>query len=215
MEVYEVYMEWYNAVSLVGLFALLGTGWLFSADRKHMNWRLIGWGIGLQLAFGLFVFLVLAPLPEQYNPFLFFNELANRVLESASAGARFVFGDLATSDNSGFILAFQAFPTIIFFSAVVGILYYYRIMPALIRVFSRVFTRLMRISGAESVCAASNIFVGVESALSVRPHLPNMTRSELCTVLTAGMATVAATLACLMTGCVAGVFFTHGVLLLR
>jgi len=184
-------MDWYNAVSLVGLFALLGVGWLFSSDRRRMNWRVIGWGVGLQLAFGLFVFVVLVPLPERYNPFLLLNRLANRVLESASAGAEFVFGNLAKSDEFGFVLAFQAFPTIIFFSALVGILYYYNIMPALIRAFSRLFTRLMRISGAESVCAASNVFVGVESSLSVKPHLPNMTRSELCTVLSAGMATVA------------------------
>jgi CNT family concentrative nucleoside transporter len=95
------------------------------------------------------------------------------------------------TESLGFILAFQGFPTIIFFSALIAILYYLRIMPRLIRAFAWVFTRLMRVSGAESLVVASNIFVGVESMLTVKPYLPQMTRSELCTVLAAGMATVA------------------------
>ncbi len=90
----------------------------------------------------------------------------------------------------GFYLAFQALPTIIFFSALMSILYYYGVMQKLIKGFSFLFTKLMRISGAESLSAASNIFVGVESAFAIRPFLNQMTRSELCTVLTAGMVTV-------------------------
>lgn len=104
-----------------------------------------------------------------------------------------MFGPLAeTGEKSlGFILAFQAFPTIIFFSALIAILYYFKIMPLIIRGFAYVFTKLMRISGAESLVAASNIFVGIESNLTVKPYLSRMTRSELCTILTVGMATVA------------------------
>ncbi len=154
-------MEFYNLVSFTGIFILLGIAWLFSNNRKRMNWHVIGWGIGLQFLFALFIFLV----PAGSKLFLSINDLAIRVLETASEGAKFVFGPLAlppgTEGSLGFILAFQALPTIIFFSALVAILYYYNILPQIIRGFAWLFTRLMRISGAESLCAASNIFMGV------------------------------------------------------
>ncbi|MHC4982807.1 MAG: NupC/NupG family nucleoside CNT transporter [Planctomycetota bacterium] len=95
--------------------------------------------------------------------------------------------------SEGFVLIAQALPLVIFFAALMGLLYYWRIMPAIIRGFAWLFTRLMGVSGAESLCAASNIFVGAESATVVRPYLAQMTRSELCTILTAGMATIAST----------------------
>ncbi len=186
----------YNVVSFCGMFVLLGVAWLLSADRRRMNWRVIGWGIAIQLLVGVFVFIV----PAGAKVFLFVNDAVVKVLESASAGSEFVFGRLAippgqVGENGeepvGFMLAFQGFPTIIFFSALVAILYYLRIMPLIIRGFAFVFTKLMRISGAESVVAASNIFVGIESTLTVKPYLSKMTQSELCTVLAAGMATVA------------------------
>ncbi len=167
-----------------------------SADRKNMNWRVIAWGIGLQMLFALFIFVV----PAGAKAFLFINDVVVKLLDSAGAGTRFVFGRLALSPGAaneagetslGFILAFQAFPTIVFFSALVSILYFLNIMPKLIKGFAYIFTKLMKVSGAESLCAASNIFVGVESAITVKPYLNDMTNSELCTVLTAGMATVA------------------------
>lgn len=186
----------YNLVSFVGIFVLMGVAWCLSADRRNMNGRVIGWGVGLQLLVAMFIFVV----PAGASVFLVVNEVVVKVLDSAGAGARFVFGPLALgpgqvseegAESLGFILAFQAFPTIIFFSALIAILYYARLMPLLIKAFAWVFTRLMRISGAESLVASSNIFVGVESMLTVKPYLGRMTASELCTVLTAGMATVA------------------------
>jgi CNT family concentrative nucleoside transporter len=189
-------MDIYNLVSFAGIFILVGLAWVLSADRKNMNWRVIGWGIGLQILVALFIFVV----PAGAEVFRVVNDVVVKVLDSASAGAKFVFGPLAlapgqvseTGEKSlGFILAFQAFPTIIFFSALIAILYYFGVMPLIIRGFAYVFTRLMRISGAESLVAASNIFVGIESTLTVKPYLGQMTRSEVCTVLTAGMATVA------------------------
>jgi len=182
-------MDIYNLVSFAGIFILIGFAWVLSADKKNMNWRVIGWGIGLQILIGFFIFVV----PAGSDLFLLVNDVVVEVLDSASAGAKFVFGPLAeTGDESpGFILAFQAFPTIIFFSALIAILYYFKIMPLIIRGFAYVFTKLMRISGAESLVAASNIFVGIESNLTVKPYLSRMTRSELCTILTVGMATVA------------------------
>lgn len=189
-------MDAYNFVSFAGIFVLLFFTWLLSADKKNMNWRVIGWGIGIQILIALFIFVV----PAGSKLFLVVNDIVVKVLESASEGAKFVFGPLALAPGQvndsgeksiGFILAFQAFPTIIFFSALIAILYYFGIMSLVIRAFAFVFTRLMRISGAESLVVSSNIFVGIESTLTVKPYLNKMTSSELCTVLTAGMATVA------------------------
>jgi len=189
-------MDIYNLVSFAGMFVLLGFAWLLSNNRKNMNFRVIGWGIGLQLLIAVFIFVV----PGGAEVFRFVNDVVVNVLDSASAGAKFVFGPLAlapgqTNDagekSLGFILAFQAFPTIIFFSALIAILYYFGIMSLVIRGFAYVFTKLMRISGAESLVAASNIFVGIESTLTVKPYLSRTTNSEMCTILTAGMATVA------------------------
>lgn len=191
-------MEIYNLVSFFGIFVLVGFAWLCSTRRKVINWRVVFWGVGLQLFFAIFIFWV--PIGAKF--FLLVNRVVVAVLETATAGTRFLFGRLAypigttteTGEPSlGNILAFQALPTIIFFAAIIGALYYLRIMPLLIRGFSYVFTRLMRISGAESLCASSNIFVGVESALVVRPHLKEMTKSELVTILSASMGTIAST----------------------
>ncbi len=188
-------MEIYNLVSFVGIFVLLVLAWAISrflfGNHQKVNWHLLGWGIGLQLIFALFIFVV----PAGVSLFQAINDVAVGVVAASAMGAQFVFGPLAlppgTTGSIGFILAFQAFPTILFFSALVAMLYYYNILPFVIRQFARAFTKLMRISGAESLCAASNIFVGIESAFTIRPYIDRMTRSELCTILTAGMATVA------------------------
>ena len=189
-------MDIYNLVSFSGIFVLIGFAWLLSSNKKTMNWKAIFWGVGLQILIALFIFLV----PAGSKLFLFLNDVVINILNSASAGARFLFGRLAlapgqisdTGETSlGFILAFQAFPTIIFFSALIAILYFLNIMPVIIKGFAYVFTRLMRVSGAESLVTASNIFVGIESNLTVKPYLSQMTHSEICTILTAGMATVA------------------------
>jgi len=161
-----------------------------------MNWHLIIWGIALQMAFALVIFT----FPPGAKVFLWINDIVVKIMESSSVGAQFVFGRLALPPGTindagekslGFFLAFQAFPTIIFFSALMSILYYFGIMPRIIKGFAYVFTKLMKISGAESLCAASNIFVGIESTLTIKPHIEDMTHSELMTILTAGMATVA------------------------
>ena len=189
-------MDFYNGISFLGIFFLLLVAWLFSNNRRKINWHVVLWGVGLQLFFATILFV----FPLGRKVFILINDLVVQVMNSALAGSKFVFGPLAlspgmTGDHGetslGFILAFQAFPTIIFFSSLMAILYYLNIIPRIIRSFAFIFTRLMKISGAESLCAASNIFVGVESALTIKPFLKKMTRSELCTVLTAGMATVA------------------------
>lgn len=202
-------MDIYNFVSFVGIFVLAGFAWLCSSNRRIVNWRVLFWGISLQLLFALFIFVV--PVGTKF--FLFTNKIVVVVLDSATAGTKFLFGRLALPPGTineagesslGNILAFQSLPTIIFFAALVGALYYLKVMPLLIRGFAYVFTKLMRISGAESLCASSNIFVGIESALVVQPHLGEMTKSELATILSAGMGTIASTVLALY------VHFLHG-----
>ncbi len=180
-----------RCISLAGIIVLIGLAWLIGRARRPAAWRVIWWGTGLQLALALLVFKA----PGSRRFFEILNDLVIRLVQTAQAGSKFVFGSLGGSDCPvGFILAFQALPVIIFFSALMGLLYYWRVMPWLIRMFAAVFTRLMRVSGAESLCVASNIFVGIESVTAVRPYLDRMTRSELCTILTAGMATVASSM---------------------
>lgn len=186
----------YNFISFIGIFILMAFAWAISANRKVINWRVIVWGTALQLIFALFIFVV----PAGSKVFLFVNDAVVKLLDSASAGTRFLFGRLALppgakgeagEESLGFFLAFQALPTIIFFASIMAALYYIGIMPRLIKAFSKVFTRLMKISGAESLSVSSNIFVGVEANMTVLPYLNTMTRSELCTILAAGMSTTA------------------------
>jgi CNT family concentrative nucleoside transporter len=191
-------MTAYNLVSFAGIFVLAAVAWLFSSDRKVVNVRVLVWGIGLQLLVAFFIFVV----PAGSRVFLWVNDAVSAVLGTATAGVQFVFGRLALPPGAvnaagetslGYFLAFQGLPTIIFFAALLGALYYLGIMPFFVRLFARIFSRSMRISGAEALSVSANIFVGVESALVVRPHLKDMTRSELGTIITAGMGTIAST----------------------
>lgn len=181
----------HNLISFIGIFAILAIAWLFSNSKDNLNWKAIGWGIGVQLLFAFFIFMV----PQGASFFLKINNLAVEILSAASRGTQFLFGALATppgSDGSlGFILATQALPSIIFFSALVSILYFFKVLPYIIKKFSHFFSKIMKISGAESLSVSSNIFVGVESIITVKPYINKMTISELTTILTAGMATVA------------------------
>lgn len=191
-------MTAYNLISFAGIFVLAGVAWLFSSDRKVVNARVLVWGIGLQLLVALFIFVV----PAGAKVFLWVNDAVTAVLGTSLAGVKFVFGRLAVPPGGvsdagepslGYFLAFQGLPTIIFFAALLGALYYLGVMPFFVRLFARVFSRSMRISGAEALSVSANIFVGVESSLVVRPHLKDMTVSELGTIITAGMGTIAST----------------------
>jgi CNT family concentrative nucleoside transporter len=184
-------MSVYNLVSFAGLFVLMGIAWVCSSNRRNVNWRLVVVGTALQLFLAALVFWA----PGVDRVFGLLNDGFLKLLTAAQAGQAFLFGALGTGAGEagklGFILAFQALPTIIFFSALMGLLYYWRIMPLLIGAFANLFTRCLRVSGAESLCTASNIFMGIESFTAIRPCLARLTRSEYCTILAAGMATVA------------------------
>ena len=151
-------MSMYNLVSFAGIFIVMGLAWCMSADRRCVNYRLIGWGLLFQAVIAGFIFV----FPPGANLFLWLNGIAVKVMESSTAGAEFVFGRLASppgaEDSLGFFLAFQGLPSIIFFSALMAILYYVGVMQRIIQFFARLFSRLMRVSGAESLCASSNIF---------------------------------------------------------
>lgn len=170
-----------------GILVLVAFAALFSANRKKIDWRLVGIGIGLQVIFGIlitkvdFVAGLFSKVSAGFVTFLSFSE----------EGAEFLFGDLATS-SFGFIFAFQVLPTIIFFSTVSAGLYYLGILQKVVFGIAWVMARTMRLSGAESLSAAGNIFLGqTEAPLLVRPFIPTMSRSELMCLMTGGMATIA------------------------
>ncbi len=183
----------YRLISLAGFFAFALIAWLLSANRRKVNWKTIGWGMGLQLLIGLLIFR----LPGVQYIFIWLNDAFLALLNASKSGSLFLLGPLAAAPGEpgsvGFILLFQVLPVAIFFSAFTALLYHLRILQVFVRFSAKVFRRTMRISGAESLCSAANIFVGVESALVVAPYLERMTRSELLTILGSGMATVAST----------------------
>jgi CNT family concentrative nucleoside transporter len=145
----------------------------------------------LQLLIGLIIFR----LPGSHRILLWLNNAVLVLLNASKSGSVFLFGPLAASPGEsgsiGFILVFQVLPVVIFFSAFTAMLYHLRVLQIFVRFFAWLFHRTMKISGAESLSSAANIFVGIESALVVRPYLEKMTRSELLLVLTTGLATVA------------------------
>lgn len=181
-------MNWF---SLIGIFGLILTAFLISEKKTKQNFRLIFGVIILEFFLGYILF-------KQKLGLWFFDNINNliiQLIQIASEGPKFLFGRLALSpgqeDSLGFILFFQALPTIVFFSALISILYHYRIMNTIIEFFAFLFNKIFKISGAESLVAVSNIFVGIESILTVRPYISQMTRSELHTILTLGLATIA------------------------
>ena len=182
-----------HLISAFGFFAFAGIAWLLSAHRRRVNWHTVIWGMGLQLFIGLLIFR----LPISRQIFLKLNDGVMALLEVSKAGSNFLLGPLAAGPGEpgsvGFILAFQALPIAVFFSALSAALYHLNVLQFIVRVFAKLFHRTMKISGAESLCGAANIFVGVESALVIRPYLAKMTRSELLCVLSTGMATAAST----------------------
>jgi CNT family concentrative nucleoside transporter len=196
----------HHVVSLVGfvLFALIA--WLLSTNRRKVAWKTILWAVGLQLLIGLIIFR----LPGSHRILIWLNDAVLALLNASKSGSVFLFGPLAASPGEsgsiGFILVFQVLPVVIFFAAFTAMLYHLRVLQVFVRLFARLFHRTMKISGAESLSSAANIFVGIESALVVRPYLERMTRSELLLLLTTGMATVASSTLGVYVAFLTGVF---------
>lgn len=174
---------------LFGMLILLGICYALSNNRKAINWRLVGIGLGLQFVFAVLILKV----PGVSDVFDYIAKFFQSVLAFSNAGAEFIFGGLVTNqDTFGYIFAFQVLPTIVFFSAVTAILYYFGILQWIIKGMAWFMSRTMDLSGSESLAAAANVFIGqTEAPLVVRPYLEKMSRSEMLCLMTGGMATIA------------------------
>ncbi len=217
-------MSWLNLVSFFGIFALCAIAWAGSEARKQFPWKVMLWGIGLQLLVGFLVF----QFPVTRVLMRLVSDNINAVLDATEAGSRFLFGNLLVPNpgqisgpvaagrwvartivpayvpvpgdrlspdnlNLGYVLAFRALPAVVFFSSLMALLYNLKLVQPVVKVFGKLFQRTMGLSGAEALSGAANIFVGVESALVIRPFLANMTRSELCAVLASCYGSIAST----------------------
>jgi concentrative nucleoside transporter, CNT family len=171
---------------VLGMVTILGLAYLFSTNRKAIRLKTVAWGLGLQLALGLFVLRV----PSGERLFQVLGDGAKKLLDFSYVGSSFVFGDLGSDHSSlGLIFAFQVLPTIIFIAAFFAVLYHLGVMQLIIRAAAWVMTVIMGASGAESLNVAASIFMGqTEAPLTIRPFLPKLTKSELMTVMTSGMA---------------------------
>ena len=169
-----------------------------SSNLRAVNFRTVAWGIGLQLALALFILkFEIAGLRPGYELFDAVAGLVKRFLEFTNAGSQFVFGDLARQDvvgkvlPNGLIFAFTALPTIIFVSSFFTVLYYFGILQFIVALMARAMMHLMRTSGAETLSAAANVFMGqTEAPIIVKPYVPRMTQSELLALMVGGMATI-------------------------
>jgi CNT family concentrative nucleoside transporter len=173
---------------ILGLLTLLSAAYIFSTNRKAIRLKTVAWGLSLQIVFAIFVLKI----DFGRNLFQAAGAAVNRLLSYSFVGSQFVFGDLGKQGSSmGFFFAFQVLPTVIFIAAFFAILYHYGIMQFIIRIAAWIMTRVMGASGAESLDVAASIFMGqTEAPLTIRPFLPDLTDSELMTVMTAGMAHV-------------------------
>ena len=176
---------------IIGMGVLLGIAYILSENKKAINYRTISWGLGLQFIFAILI--LKTPIGKPL--FSYVDKIINRLIGFADKGSEFVFG--SQSENVGFhpafeSVAFRLLPTIIFFSALISILYHYGIIQFVIKFFSRLMEKTMRTSGAETLSVSANIFVGqTEAPLMIRPYVGSMTKSELVAVMVGGFATAA------------------------
>src|SRR5258708_11741510 len=173
---------------ILGLLTMLGLAYAFSTNRRAIRVKTVVWGLSLQIVFAIFVLRI------DYGRRMFqaAGDAAQRVINYAYVGSEFLFGELGKQNsNIGFVFAFQVLPVVIFICALFAILYYIGVMQFIIRIAAWLMTRIMGASGAESLNVAASIFMGqTEAPVTIRPFLPDLTRSELMTVMTSGMAHV-------------------------
>lgn len=201
-------------MGLVGIATMLGIAYALSHDRKRINWRMVAAGVALQIALGM---LVLWTVPGQWL-FTFANTVITGLLSFQEKGARFVFGNLVQNEvplaggatgvaQTGAFFAFSVLPTIIFFSSLMTVLYYLGVMQLVVQGIAWVMQKSLRTSGAETLSAAGNIFLGqTEAPLLIKPFVARMTPSELNTVMVGGFATVAGGVMAAYVGMLKGYF---------
>ena len=189
-------MEAYQG--LVGLLALIGVAWLCSENRKAVNWRHVGAGLALQIV----IAVLLVRLPASRSLFIWLNDAVLALEQATMAGTTMVFGYLGGGalpfaepvPGSAYILAFRALPLVLVVSAISSLLFYWKILPLLVRAGSWLLQRILGVGGALGISAVANVFVGmVEAPLLIRPYLQQMSRGELFAVMTCGMSTIAGT----------------------
>lgn len=180
----------FNSVSrgVLGMFSLLVIAFLFSSNRKAINWKTVGIGLAAQLLLAIGVLRITAV----QNVFEFVGQIFVLILDFTAAGSEFLLGGMMDVDSFGFIFLFQVLPTIIFFSALTSVLFYLGVIQVIVRGMAWVLSKLLGISGPESLSVAGNIFLGqTEAPLMIKAYLERMTRSEILLVMIGGMATVA------------------------
>jgi CNT family concentrative nucleoside transporter len=187
-----------NLIALFGCGVLMVLAWLLGGCRRPVPWRTVSGSVLLLLVLATLVFW----LKQTRTLLIWLNDTVLAVLARGNAGAEFLLGPLAAGPGQttasgepsiGVVLAAQVFPVLIFFAALMAVLYHFKLIQPVVLLFSRVFRRTLGLSGAEALAGGSNIFFGLESAITIRPYLERMTRSELLTLLVCGMSTVAST----------------------
>ena len=173
----------------LGISSLLIISFLFSRNRKSIDWKLVFKGLSIQFVFALLILKI----PFIYTIFSLISKAFAKIIYFTNKGSVFLFGGLMDeSDSFGYIFAFQVLPTVIFFSALTSLFYYWRILPKIVHAFAWFMKKTLKLSGPESVAVAGNIFLGqTESPLLVKPYLSKMTKSELLCLMSGGMATIA------------------------
>ncbi|WP_196890862.1 NupC/NupG family nucleoside CNT transporter [Aureivirga marina] len=173
---------------VIGMITLVGLAYILSSNRKKINWKTVGAGLSAQLLLAIGILTV----PIVQSGFEKVSGLFVNVLEYTKAGSEFLLGGMMNVESFGFIFAFQVLPTIIFFSALTSVLFYLGIIQIVVKGLAWLFTKLLHISGSESLSVAGNIFLGqTEAPLMIKAYLEKMTKSEILLVMVGGMATVA------------------------
>ena len=173
---------------MLGMTGLLILGFILSTDRKNIPWRTVATGLFIQVLLAIGVLYV----PFIRVGFEFFGQIFVKILDFTKAGSEFLLGDLMDENTYGFIFLFQVLPTIIFFSALTSLLFYWGIIQKVVYGLAWVFTKALKISGAEALSVAGNIFLGqTESPLMIKAYLEKMSKSEILLVMSGGMATMA------------------------
>ena len=174
---------------ILGIFSLLLIAFAFSRNRKGIDWKLVAKGLGIQILFAV----VILKVPFVQNGFEWVSSIFVVILGFTREGSLFLFGDVVGNiDSFGFIFAFQVLPTILFFSALTSLFFYYGILQKVVYGFALFMKKTLNLSGSESLAAAGNIFLGqTESPLLIKPYIDKMTMSELLCLMAGGMATIA------------------------
>lgn len=186
---------------LFGLAVLLGIAWVFSSNKKAVDWKLVGTGVALQIVFAGFVLLT----GWGSNIFEGLGAVFVKLIGFTNEGSKMILGGFADQDKYGFVFIFHALPTVIFFASFMAVLYHLGVMQWVVKVMAMAITKVMKVSGAETTSVCASVFIGqTEAPLTVRPYINRMTESELLTMMIGGMAHIAGGVMAVYIGMLAG-----------